>query len=225
MVAQTKAMHQMRQKGATLQQIASTFGISREEVRRQLTRHYGSTRIQDLLTAAELAHLAGCSYGYIDKLKRRGIIQPARVVGGRTLWQPETVATITSYIDCHRCPVCQQPVPSNRSVYCSEACYIEASRYKNRPEAVRKRQQEATARWRANHPEQAREIDQRKAKKYQAKKSAERYQNTQYVIWRRCLIPLGTVVRVLGLSRGKVRVEWGQQVAEVPFGCVRRVGY
>ena len=216
----------MRQKGATLQQIASTFGLSREGVRWLLTRHYGSTRIQELLSTTELRRLAGCTYNYIDKLKRRGLIQPAMVVGhGRALWPPQTIATIIMYIDRHRCPVCQRPVPTSRLVYCSRGCYLEAHWYKNRSEAARRRQQESTARWRANHLEQAREIDQRKAKKYQAKKSAERYHNTRYQIWRKCLIPLGTVVRVLSYNsaRGRIKVEWGEQIVEIPFGCVRRV--
>jgi len=219
------SMRQMRQQGASLQQIGGHFGLTRERVRGLLTQHSGSTRVGELLTATELARLAGCTWNYIDKLRRRRVIQPAMVVGrGRTLWKPETIATIIIYNGSHRCRVCHQPIPSNRSVYCSRECYIEASRYKNRPEVIRKRQQESTARWRANHPRQAKEIDQRKAKKYQAKKSAGRYHNTEYVIWRRCPIPLGTVVRVLRVSRGKAVVEWGEQTLEVPFACVRKLG-
>ncbi|GAJ22083.1 unnamed protein product, partial [marine sediment metagenome] len=87
MVVQTRldTMHQMRQSGATLDQVGSRFGITRERVRYLLTKHYGSTRIQDLLTAVELARESGCGYWYIVKLKRRGVIQPAMVVGrGRT---------------------------------------------------------------------------------------------------------------------------------------------
>lgn len=127
MVTETRleTMHQMRQSPATLQQIASPFGVSREAVRKLLARHYGSTRIGNLLTITELARLAGCTPSYIRKLRRRGIIQPARVVGrGRTLWEPETIAAIIIYIDHHRCPVCNGPLSSNRWVYCCDACYI-----------------------------------------------------------------------------------------------------
>ena len=178
MVAQTRldAMHQMRQSGATLDQVGSRFGITREWARRLLTEHYGSTRVQDLLTAAELAQLADCTYSYIDKLKRRGVIQPAKVVGcRRTLWDRETVAAIIKYIDRHRCPVCHRPVPSNRSVYCSRACYIEAHRYKNKPEPARRQHNERVERWIAEHPERARQIQQRKQARQQARKSVERY--------------------------------------------------
>jgi hypothetical protein len=228
MTTQVRAdsLHQIRQSGATLQQIASLFGISREGARQRLFRHYGSTRIQGLLTAAELARLAGCTYRYIEKLQRRGAIQPAMVVGqGRTLWEPGTVAAVIIHIDRLRCPVCHRPVPSNRQTYCSKECYIEAHRYKNRSELEKSRHNERVARWLAEHQEQARQIQQRSQARYRARKSVERYHSTEYIIWRRCLIPLGTVVRVLSLdsARGRMKVEWGDQVLEVPFGCVKRI--
>ena len=227
MVTQTKldTMHQMRQSGATLDQVGSRFGITREGVRRLLTEHYGSTRVRSLLTVTELTWLAGCTYNYIDKLKRRGIIQPAKVVGrGRTLWKPEAIAAIIKYIDRHRCPVCYQPLSSDRLVYCSRQCYLEARRYKNQPEEARRRHNERVKRWLAEHPERARQIQQRKQRRRQAKRSLQRYQTTEYVIWRKCLIPLGTAVRVLSYNRagGRIKVEWGEQIVELPFGCVKR---
>jgi len=226
----SEAMHQMRQSGASLQQIGNSFGISRERVRQLLTQYYGSTAVQDLLNTSELARLAGCSWNYIDKLERGGIIQPEKVVGwGRRQWPPQTVDIITSYNDNHRCPICGQPVPSNRWVYCCQSCRLEANRYKNqdryknRSEEEKKKHQEAVQRWQAKHPEQARQIQQRKGRKYWARKSRERYQTTQYVIWKRCPIPLGTVVRLVSLSRGKARVEWGEKTLDIPFGCVRAI--
>ena len=168
------SLYQIRQSGATLQQIGSLFGISREGVRRRLTKHYGSTGIQGLLTTAELARL-GCTYRHIDKLQRRGIIQPAMVVGrGRKLWELGTIATIIIHIDGLRCPVCHRPVPSNRQVYCSQECYIEVHRYKNQPEEEKRRHNERVARWIQEHPEEARQIQQRKQARQQAKRSPER---------------------------------------------------
>jgi len=78
----------------------------------------------------------------------------------------------------------------------------------------------------AQHPERAKQIEQRKQRRQQAKRSLQRYQTAEYVIWRKCLIPLGTVVvRVLDYNwaGGRVKVEWGEQVLEVPFGCVKRI--
>jgi len=228
MVAKTEldAMYQMRQSGATLDQVGSHFSISREAVRQLLTRYYRSTKIQGLLTTTELCRLARCTYNFINKLKRRGVIEPAMVVGqGRTLWRPETIATTILYIDHHRCPVCQRLVPSNRQVYCSRACYITAHRYKNKPTEAKRQHSERVARWIAHYPERARQIEQRKQRRQQTKRSRQRYQTTEYVIWRKCLIPLGTIVRVLSYNRagGRIKVEWGEQVVELPFGCVKRI--
>lgn len=219
MVAELETMHQMRQSGNSLRQIASHFGVSHEAVRKRLS----STRVQNLLTTPEVAHLAGCSQSYIRKLRQQGAIQPTVTGRGRALWNPETIATIIIYNDSHRCRMCQGPVPSNRFVYCSEACRIEGSKYKNRPEAVRKRCQESTARWIANHPEQARKIEQRKAERRQQKISAERYRTTQYIISGKCTIPLGTVVRIVSYNKGRQKVEWGEQILEIPAGCVRKL--
>ena len=135
MLTQNKldTMYRMRQSGTTLDQVANRFGITREGVRQLLTEHYGSTRVRNLLSVTELAQRAGCNYRYIAKLKRRGVIQPDMVIGhGRTLWKPDTIVTITRYINRHTCPVCQSPVPAHRMIYCSHKCYLEAHRYKKR---------------------------------------------------------------------------------------------
>jgi hypothetical protein len=158
-----KTMYQMRQSGTTLDQVGCRFGITREGVRKLLTKHYGSTRVQNLLTVTELTRLTSCDYSYIGKLKRRGVIQPAMVVGhGRTLWEPETIATIIMYIDHHGCPMCHGPVPSNRQIYCSRECYLEAHRYKNQPEEEKRRHNERVKRWLNENPGKARRLQQRK---------------------------------------------------------------
>lgn len=181
MVAQTRidTLLRMRQSGASLQQIASRFGITRQRASQLLVKYYGSTRIQDLLTSTDLIRLAGCTQRYICKLQRRGIIQPAKVVGrGRLLWKLETISTVIIYANSHRCRVCNRPLPSNRQVYCSRMCYIEAYKYKNMPEQARKLHRERVTKWIADHPEQARQIEQRKQRKYRAKKLARRYHDT-----------------------------------------------
>lgn len=223
---------QMRQSGASLDQIASRFGISREWVRRLLIKYHGSTRVQELLRAAELARQAGCSQSYIRKLRRRGTIQPAQVVGkGRTHWKPETVDTIVRYRSSQQCRICNRPLPDNHWVYCSRACWIEAYRY-NRyyrydrmSEEEKRLHNERVARWRKNHPEQARDIEQRKQRKYQAKKSRERYESNRYIIWKKCPIPLGTIVKVLGYGtkKGRLKAEWGKQIIEIPLCSVKQI--
>lgn len=168
---------QMRQSGASLQQIADRLGISRERVRQLLVRHCGSTRVDAyLLGMTELARGVGCSTSYIRKLRRRGITRPAKIVGKKkTLWKPETVDTILTYMASHRCPICNGTVPGNRQSYCSWTCLAEARRhrYMKMTDHEKKLHNKKVARWEKSHPAEA-EIMQRKQKKYWAKKSIDR---------------------------------------------------
>lgn len=206
------AMYRMRQSGASLDQIAAHFGISRERVRQLLVKHYGSTRLGELLSTTEVKHRAGCTYTDILKLKRRGIIQPAKVVGRcRILWKAETVDTIMGYASGHRCSVCNGPLPSNCRIYCSQVCRIEGTR-KLRDAWMRK--------WRHNHPEKDREAK----RQYRASKLIERYQTSEYIVVRKVFIPRGTRLKVLGYgtTRRRFKVECGGQVIEVPVICLKR---
>jgi Fe-S-cluster-containing dehydrogenase component len=90
------------------------------------------------------------------------------------LWQPETIATITLYIDRHRCSMCHQLLSSDRQVYCSWHCYREAHRYKNQPEEARKQHNERVKRWLASSPEKAKQIQQRRQARQQAKRSLQK---------------------------------------------------
>lgn len=126
-------IYHMRQEGATLQQIADDFGISRQRVSQVLIKHYGTSDVHGFLTTSELSRLASTTRQVITSLRRRGIIQPARFAGRRTLWKPETIAAIIICNDSHRCRVCHAPLPTKRWEFCSEACRIKGRRYKTSP--------------------------------------------------------------------------------------------
>ena len=165
----------MRQSGATLQQIAEHFDISRQRVSRLLVKYYGSTDIQDLVTIRELAQMVSSTRRYINKLRHWGAITPAMVIGhGRTLWEPKTAVTVISYLDSLTCPVCDTPLSSNRQAYCSHNCYLEAHKYKNEPAYARRQHRQSVTNWLASHPEQARWIEKRKQRKYRDKKLAKK---------------------------------------------------
>ena len=165
---------QKRQAGASLQQIAECFGISRERVRQLLVRRWGSTQVSGFLTTVELQRQSHCNYAYVQKLTLRGVIKPAKIIGNkRKLWKPETVDIVVRYIASHRCPVCNGPLPSNRSIYCSQACYTETYRHRYVKMSLqeRKKHNERVRRWEKKSPEKAREIRRRKQKAYSARKS------------------------------------------------------
>lgn len=162
----------MRQHRATLDQIASHFGISLSGVSNLLVKHYGTTQIDGLLTVAELARLTGLTTAYIIKLKRRGVIQPVQIGRKNRLWAPETIAAIIIYNDGHpqRCRVCHAPLPPGYWVYCSRACRMKQYSYKNKSDEAKRRHKARVKRWRQAHPRQARQISQRAMQKFLDKK-------------------------------------------------------
>lgn len=147
--AKLDSIHKMRQSPASLEEVASHFGMSRQAVWELLVRYYRSAKVEGLLTMAELARLTGYSQNYLHRLKVRGIIEAVNIGRKRTLWKPETIAIIMIYGDQHPpiCRMCDQPLPPGRSAFCSDPCQIEGGRFKNRPQAVKERQ-----RWRQAHP-------------------------------------------------------------------------
>lgn len=219
------SLDEMVQSGASLEQIADELRVDREKLTGLLLKQHGST--QGVITTRDLARQACLTRSYISKLERRGIIQPVKIADrGDRLWSPETVATIIIFRDKNRkrCRICNRPVPSDRRVYCSEACRIEGRRFEYQPDAVRQRHKERTLEWAKAHPEMVREIHRRAYQKYWSKKSLQRYQTTEYVIrCSNCPIPLGTTVRVRSRTGGwRLSVEWGEQVVDIPASCLKR---
>ena len=116
----------MRQSGATLQEIATHFGTSRERVRQWLVKHYGSTKIHPYLTTVDLARKANCDLTYIYRLRRQGAISAVKVSGKKKLlWDPEVLYIVTQYVRSRLCRVCMRPLPKDRWAYCSEECYTQ----------------------------------------------------------------------------------------------------
>jgi len=200
-------MYRMRQSGSTLQQIANYFGVSREGIRQALVKRYGSSGLPGLLTMAQVSRLTGYKRSDVGKLKRRGIIKPARVVGnGRTLWTEDTVDLIKQYMGSRFCRVCGKSLPEGHWMFCSRPCRIEGSKISNRPQEQKKQQKKRMAR-------------------YFAKKAAERYRNSLYVVRKKCIVPMGTVLKVLSIGKTKrhLKVEWRGKTIEIPTGCLKRI--
>ena len=203
------SMYGMRESGATLQQIADHYGISREWVRQLMFKRYGSSRPRSLLDISEVSRLTGCTRMDIFKLKRRGIIKPSQVVGrGRTLWTHDTVDIVKKYRDSRRCKVCDGPLPNNHWVFCSWSCWVEASRFRNR-----------------NRTQLQKNMQKQRMARYFAKKAKERYQSSQYIVRQKCAVPLGTKLNVIGTgsTKRRLRVEWNGKIIEIPSICVKRV--
>lgn len=137
----------MRRQGHTLQEIGDTVGITRERARQILVEYYGSTATAsgELMTTKELAEVTGYTQNRISELKGGGVIEPSGIgKEGTHLWEPDCVIQIQTR---GRCKICDKPIPKWRRRYCSEACRVEASKYKNRPDAVRQAHRVRTRDW------------------------------------------------------------------------------
>lgn len=127
-------IYDMRQSGATLQQIADKTGRTKERMRQILVQNYGSTKHQ-LISTEQLCKLLDLPRNRIIELHQDGIIIPkAQWDTGNhlyLLWSPATVEQIISYYKMHRlCKICYHPIPKGRWVYCSEECYEEGQKYR-----------------------------------------------------------------------------------------------
>jgi len=170
-----------RDEGATLQNIAEEIGRTRERVRQILVEHYGTADVEgEVLTTKQLIELTNYSGTTLYKLYRKGIITKigkGRLGIGR--WPLETLNIILEY---RRCKICDKPLGKGKGVYCSEACRVEAGKYKNRPEAQKKAQVERTQCWQKAHPERYREICNQATKRYLLKQKCYLYQRFDLII-------------------------------------------
>jgi len=146
------AIWAMRHSGASLQQIASKIGRTKERVRQILVRNYGSTK-HNLISTEQLCKLSGLPRNCIMKLYQDGVFTPVREwdtsIGHYLLWSPATAEQVNIYYKTHRlCKMCHCPIPKVRLVYCSEQCYKESHKYKYRSTEAKQRHLRSVKRYR-----------------------------------------------------------------------------
>jgi predicted nucleic acid-binding Zn ribbon protein len=133
-VANRALIYEMRRAGATMREIAEKAGISKERVRQILSRNLGSTK-HEWLSTLQVCALAGLPRNQVMKLYERGVITPVTTwnLGKRHyfLWSSSTPKEVNAYYQTHHlCKVCNQPLPRNRILFCSDACRQERHKYK-----------------------------------------------------------------------------------------------
>ena len=127
-------IYNMRQSGATLQQIADRIGRTKERVRQILIENYGTTK-HKLISTEQLCQLSGYSRNRIMELYQDNAIIP--IVewdrGNRhfALWSLSAAEQVNIHYKTHRlCKMCYSFIPKGRLVYCSEQCYNKSRKYK-----------------------------------------------------------------------------------------------
>lgn len=162
-----------RDSGMTLQGIGDEFGCTRENIRLILIKYYGTAVVgslgKALLTTLQLANLVNCSNAQIGEFHMRGVISPANLNSHTRLWDSKAVSEL---LRIRSCRICNRIIPKYRSVYCSNGCRIEGSKYKNRSDEAKKKQNECARHWQKEHPERTKEIQDSCARRYLIKRKA-----------------------------------------------------
>jgi len=146
-------IYNMRQSGATLQQIADKIGKTKERARQILVKNYGSTK-RKLISTEQLRNLVGLPRNRIIEFYLANVITPVKewdTDGGRyLLWPLASVAQINIYYETHRsCKMCHSSIPRSRQYYCSEQCYKESRKYKYKSIEAKQRHLRSIRRYRA----------------------------------------------------------------------------
>jgi len=150
-------VYNLRQSGATLQQIADKIAMTKEGVRRILISNYGSTR-HGLISTQQLSKLAGLTPNRVVELYQGGVIIPVVEWDMRghhyRLWSSDTVEQSTSYSNTHRgrrlCRMCHRPIVAKGNwVFCSKQCYEENHKYKYKSAEAKKRHMRSITKYRA----------------------------------------------------------------------------
>jgi len=154
------AICDMRQSGASLQEIADKVGKTRERVRQILIKNCGCTK-HGLLSTEKLCRLLSLSRNRVLGLYQGNIIIPeAKWNSGSKqylLWSPDTEEDVIFYYKTHRlCKICLHPVPKNRRTYCSEECRKEGQKYKYKDTEAKRRHLMSTTRYREKQRQLAR---------------------------------------------------------------------
>jgi len=135
---------ELRQSGASLQQIADRIGRTKERVRQILVKTNGSSK-HALLSTQQLYRQLCLPRNQILDLYKDGVIVPALewTTGNHhyLLWDNQVVEHIKSYYNIHRvCKMCGEPVGRGRWIYCSAECYREGQKYRYKNAEAKQKQ-------------------------------------------------------------------------------------
>ena len=157
----------LRQEGYSLQNIGNLFGVSRQAVFCRLGKY---PKIEPYLTwEKEASRKIGCSHTYLASLRKERVVTPKRT-GEHWTYSLEDINLVQLSMQ-RNCLHCRTAFThSNRAKYCPK-CRTESRRYGYpflSPEG-KKRANQASRSWLAQHPEKVREYNRRTQEKLKAK--------------------------------------------------------
>src|SRR2546429_4383411 len=157
----------LRRNGHPLSAIGARYGLTRERVRQILAKQ-AVDGFADLVTLTEAADRLGCNVTRLRRMIKEGLLSPMRLDGSRRFLvstvQLEQLAADAALHWC--CAVCGRPLPARRRKYCSAECYERQWSYRNWSPQRKDKHRRLVERWRAEHPDKARQIRRRAGRKY-----------------------------------------------------------
>ena len=203
------------QSGKTLQQIGNELGVTRERIRQILNTRFDGTKREGCVSTAAVAKEFGISADCLRE-KVKGILTSG---GNRNLlWAREDIEKAREILT----NICWCGKEVFLFKYCSNKCYRERWKYKNKSLEGKRVHDRAARNWTQNNPERAKEIRKKAADNYRDKN----LQKTWYKILRKNSygIPVGEIVKCMGRGKSSfVYVEYNGAKYFLNTGTVRRI--
>ena len=162
---QLQRMANMRRQGHTFQQIGDEFSISKQGAWLRLDKYHPGMKPGGV-SEKKVALLVGCSSSYLRELRDRGVLSPLRV---GWIFRYDRGEIEKAMLAVQRvCSHCGASFPSGGSAKYCLVCRAKRKRYNYSffSAESKKRHFEQCKRWRKEHPEQAKVIQQRAMKRY-----------------------------------------------------------
>lgn len=164
-----------RQEGDTLQQIGDRVNRSRERIRQLLEEHYETTEISGFISRARLSEIIGCSSLRLKRLEEQGLLNPFRR-GYHHLYNKDEAERAVLVLQKF-CKQCGKVIPleSLARVRCSD-CSLEFRRnhYPFMTAEAKAQHYKLVMRWKKEHPEAYKVIQQRAQAKYEKKRAEDK---------------------------------------------------
>lgn len=208
----------MRLEGWTLQMIGEKYGVTREGIRRILKSK--KLQLQLPLSEENVIHQLHISKHYLQQLRQKGLIKPARM-GHIFRYTPDDLDAVRNWLEHRVCRLCGNQLEKCCRLYCRQCGPLRGrNHYRHSSVEQKKRHNLTCAKWQQEHPEQYQVIQQRALQKYRVKEKATRLQSARYLVIKGSYLPIGTEFQAVDSSPRVLTLKGGTQI---PVTCVRRI--
>jgi len=197
-------------EGHSLRDVGKRTGVSYERIRQVREKYYPGTE-RAVMFESELARRLGRNVSVILKWRLAGKLSPERM-GHRWIYNAAEIAKAEKLAaESRTCKQCGGKIVGRNVRYC-DGCGREHRRYNYPflPDEQKARCSRAARDWQRRHPERARVMLDRAAKRFIEKRRVWLLANARYIVIRKtkgCGLSEGAVVRPIGFAKGIIILE------------------